>query len=315
MTVQPILKKQSVFNPETVIEKKDKSTKSDVKSKILIILGSIFFLIMVRFGNLYLNYFITQTEITRTTATKNINYHFIGFSNPTQAQEELLKRSPGKKNVGSYDVVCYFDLVYPSIFTFQSSSIYAAPSIDLGEIAVIPQTGVTTLKFSLDEFIEKDVDGKKSRMFRGNSPASRIFPPKISEEEQIHASFLLKEKASLKYHYIPYMIYFYVPLIVILILTATNSLFMLSSFLYYGGMLFLFDFQWAFVFGPFEWLYSILKLDIDVSIWNWVPWVMIFIFFLLSIIGVLSGWKRQSNRFKEIVNVITFILLPLCLRF
>jgi hypothetical protein len=113
---------------------------------------------------------------------------------------------------------------------------------------------------------------------------------------------------------IPYLVYFYLPLVLILVFSSFYSRAVFTSFFYYAGLFLLFDFKAVLFRVPFSWLTQLFNIK-DTSLVEGVGAVVVTVLFTLLGFFGLFNWKNRRDIFKEKLMVFFFLLLPLFLRF
>lgn len=304
-----IFKKNNL--PSMYDEKKFKRARTRIN--ILYLFGPLIILLVIfRFLNLFGWWQVTKLELTRQPSNKRASYTFLDFSNHKKAQEKLLEST--QKTAGpaaSIIVVSYFNLLQPGVFLIRNNE--GLSLVDLGKVIVTTKSGLSTFTLYLSDCIEeKRKDSKDAARF-GSSILSKLLGKKeLPSEKKI--SFLLKSPEKSKYLKIPYLIYFYFPLLIILILSHFYSPAVLTAFFYYPALFLLFDFKNLFFTVPFQWLTRSLNIGIPDVMGGLAAVIVVLLFTLIGVAGI-SNWKKQRVILKEKLIIFFFLLLPLFLRF
>ena len=117
------------------------------------------------------------------------------------------------------------------------------------------------------------------------------------------------------------MVYFFLPLLVIIMLGASHRKFFISFF-YYPGLFLLFDFKKVFFIAPFSWLTDLVGIDLSHTAAAIISAILLTLFLVGGFWGILSKHKKESMDYtgyyisvwgKGIIAF--FLLLPVALRF
>lgn len=267
-------------------------------------------LVVIRFINLGMWWFVTHKELTHKPAVKEMKYVSLHFSNYDKAKKKCLELSQ-KQSSATVNIVSYFNLLHPGVFLIHNKAKFSA--VDLGRIVLPLKTGLFTIKMHLTDSIEKQWNQTKKQTSFGYSLLLNFFTIKESKAHQ-DVSYILKSLKETEYMDIPYLIYFYLPLVLILLLSNFYSQAVFTSFFYYTGLFILFDFKNLFFTVPFNWLTQLLKIKDTASIEAWAAVTVAVLFTILGFVGLFQ-WKKRRDLLKENLIVFFFILLPLFLRF
>jgi hypothetical protein len=200
---------------------------------------------------------------------------------------------------------------------------------------VLPGKGFVDYFFHPTEILEvRSNETNRRAVYYGSSIfspiywkiASRLSSQGVGENADTSAqqpiSFIINRVEDADYLKIPYYVYFYFPLLLILILTAFYGKPFCITFFYYLGLFLLFDFRKVLFTIPFSWLINLLGLNISPTLAAVIAVGLAFLF----ILGGLSGVVYVINKRKEQMGniqltiwgkglIVFFILLPLFLRF
>lgn len=304
----------SVYDP-------DQFKKKGPKVNIFHLIGLLVILLVVfRFINLTLWWFMGKLELKNLVyqpakmlmLTKNVDYTFLDFSNYKKAEKECREfalNNPGDKTI---HVAAYFNLLHPGIFLIQNNN--GNSFVDLGRIIVTAAPGLSTFTLYMSDFIEKRRNHEKAKKHLGTSLLLSTLLPQKQQDAGNRITFILKPPEKLKYLDIPYLLYFYLPLVSILIFSHLYSRAVFLSFFYYSFLFLLFDFRAVLFTVPFNRVMESFDLVPSGLMETWGAMAVALLFTLLGIIGIFS-WKKQRNIFKERLIVFFFLLLPIFLRF
>jgi hypothetical protein len=306
-----------VYDPK--LFKKTKKTGPKVNIFYLIALLAIL-LVVFRFINLTLWWFMAKLELTDLVyqpakmlmLTKNIHYTFLDFSTYEKAGKECREFAPKGPGDNSIHVAAYFNLLHPGIFLIQNNN--GNSFVDLGRVIVNAAPGLSTFTLYLSDFIEKRRDRKKNLEHLGNSLLLSTLLPTKQQDPGNRITFILKPPEKLKYLDIPYLLYFYLPLVLILIFAHLYSRAVFTAFFYYPLLFLLFDFRTVLFTVPFNWIMESADLVPGALMETWGAVIIAVLFTLPAIIGMFS-WKNRRNIFRELLIVLFFFLLPIFLRF
>jgi hypothetical protein len=303
-------KDQTLYNSP---EEKGKTLKSHVN--IFVLIGVLLaLLVCIRFANLGVRWITNTAELTSNPLSESVDYTFLGFSSQKAAEEKCpeIKGKRGKDTNAS--AAAYFDLLHPAKFVVRNNNKKSNVSVDLGRVLVMAEPGLSTFTYTLSGMIEKERDGNKVQVALENPMLSDLYSPTPPEPGTIFMSFVEKTPENANFLHVPYMIYFFLPLVLIIVYTIYSSKAVLTAFFYYPGLFLLFDYKEAFVNGPFCWLFKPLNFNFTDPRIPLFAVGLVAIFFLLGVFGLLN-WKKQEDRYKERLIIFTFLLLPLFLRF
>jgi hypothetical protein len=294
-------------------------------SKIKLILLLFLLLAAFRFMNLGMWWYVNKAEMSETPVSlgsgKTVHYTFLGFSTQKKAVEECrdLSRRLALRYPGDIvTVAAYFNFLHPAIFEVLHKGKIAL--VDLGKTVVAVSGGQSSYTVCLSDFIQKRKEGKSYWGHLGTSFLLNMFtgvPADITvttDKAPEGLSFYAKTADNSTYLKIPYLTYFYLPLVLIIIMAFFNSPAVLTSFFYYVGLFLLFDFRRDLFSTPLKWLIDLLKLEIEgyTDLIGSLAVVALFVF--LGVIGLMN-WKKIRAPFQERLTIMFFLILPIFLRF
>lgn len=277
-------------------------------NRVTLTLWVFLLLALFRFINLGLWYFVTKGEITgnRSPASdKRAQYIFLGISDQTSA-ENALTRVPRPSPI---QAAVYTNLLQPSVFIVNNLNSSRHTTLDLGRMVVTPGPGQWLFKLHLS--------GTLTQMGQGDVSQANIDPSLFSSLTAGRAgkiSFITKAPEKAKYLHIPYLVYFFLPLVSIFIFFNLYSRAVFIGFFYYTGMFLLFDFKRLFLTLPFQTLITSMDLVFSDFMEAAIAAAVALLLSLLGVAGILS-WKNRREPYKESLIILFFLLLPLFLRF
>lgn len=307
---------------KTLYDKSQYKPKISIVKILFVIIFVLGLLFAVRFLNQMLWWNVTKWEIKSSQTGRIESFNFLGLANIEKAQKKLSYFS--QTSIQEKTIVSYFDLVHPAVFIINNKG--AKSFVNIGMMNVYPEPGITTLSFYPSEIIETK---------RENSPAKALYFghclfPKLFETLAAHISgdgagkgisFIFNPVEDSKYLKIPYMLYFFLPLLIIILLGAHYPKFIISFF-YYAGLFLLFDFKRVFFSVPFSWLTNLLGLEVSHLVSAIISALMLTVFIAAGFAGIFYKRRRDPMDYRGYYLtywgrglVIFFILLPLVLRF
>jgi hypothetical protein len=266
-------------------------------------------LVAIRFMNLALGWWVSYLELSHKPPNKEITYTFLHFSNYQKAKEKCLELSQ-KPSAAPVTVTAYFNLLQPAVFLVRNQAKFAA--VDLGRMVVPLTPGLFTFTLYLSDLVEKQWDHNTQQAHWGDSLGRALLAPKSQDADDL--SFIMKPLEKSAYLKIPYLVYFYLPLVLIFLLAGFYSRAVWTSFFYYIGLFLLFDFRKLLFAVPLGGVNHLFKIKDPASGEVIGAAVVVLLFTALGIIG-LFHWRKTRDLFKERLMVFFFILLPLFLRF
>lgn len=307
---------------ETLYDEESYKPKSSFLKIILIGLSVAVLLITLRFLNHMLYWNMAKLELKNSKTARIEDFSFLGFSSYKKAQKKLLDFSTIKIN--EKVIVSYYDLVHPAVFIINNRG--TKKFVNIGIMNVYPESGITTLFFHPTEIIESRRENAPAKAsYYGTSLFPQLYKAlakqKSGAEKGRGISFILNPLEDAKYLKIPYMIYFYLPLLVILIMGANFRRFLISFF-YYLGMFLLFDFKKVFFTGPFSWLTNLIGINISHTVTAIISALILTIFLIIGFLGIFYNRKREAGEAAGYYLttwgkglIVLFLLLPFVLRF
>jgi hypothetical protein len=273
-------------------------------------------LLVLRFLNLSLWWFVNKWELTHNTATKAVLYSFLNLASYDAAEKELRKIAqpvPGKPGIA---VVAYFNFLHPVVFLVQNNKPGGLSPVDLGRLVLPVEPGRTALTVSLSEVVEKKSPRSKRTQSRhfGSSLLAKLFisPPSPAAIQQV--SYILKSPEKSSYLKIPYFVYFFVPMVLVLVLAGFYTRAVWAAYFYFPLMFLLFDFRELFFRVPFHFFIRWFKSDFFNSLELVIAIFLVILFTAAGVIGLMN-WKERRDKFAETLIVFLFLLLPIFLRF
>lgn len=298
-----------------------------------ILMVSILILLMLvaaRFINLTICWNAVKMELQGNQSIPLMNYRFLGLSAYETAQGKLTGLV--NSQIREVTVVSYYDFFHPAVFLIHSRS--KTPLVNVGIMNVLPGKGFVDYFFHPTEILEvRSNEINRQAVYYGSAIfpaiywniARRLSGQGVGEKAGASAqpiSFIINRVEDADYLKIPYYVYFYFPLLLILILTAFYGKPFCISFFYYLGLFLLFDFRKVLFIVPFSWLINLLGLNISPTMAAVISVGWAVLFFLGGLSGVVYVITKRKENLGNIQLTIWgkgliffFLLLPLFLRF
>lgn len=258
-----------------------------------------------------------RQELTHGPSFRSPEYTFIGFSPLNKKEIAAVKFLPNAAPAGR--AFGFFDPIHPAVFLVWNNG-PGEDFFDLGPVIIAVPAGSSRVTFFPGAVFLLQQGERKTARYFGDAIVGRAwcaFLGKkliLNEKKKTLApgSFVVKAPEQSPYLKIPYLLYFYLPLALIVILIAISGAGMAAAFFYYVGMFFLFDFKKLFVTVPLAWLFNALGVELP-DLWIKVlPVILVLLFLAAGIYGLL-GWKNREMPPSGKWIVLFFILLPFAL--
>lgn len=275
-------------------------------------------LIVFRFVNLLALYFFNHLEVGEQ---ENAQYVPIGFAGKEKAIERLNGIVEEKGGTDMVQAVSAFDATHSFVYYIYNPQI--SRFVNLGILGIRLDPGVSSVAFSPIEMISvSDSRGRILYRYRGISmiaPLMQKYERNLQEKtggDTSGFSFMIKSLENSRYLFIPYLIYFFLPLVIILIAAGHSDVSLVRAFLYYVPLFILFDYKRVFVLLPFGWLFRLFGLSVGDTVVTVIAFVFLALFVFIALRGLLYKHVERSNyadyrhRF-----LFFFLLLPFFLRF
>ncbi len=302
----------------------DKAKFKEYKKKgftgnfLFIVVLVVILLIIVRFANLYMQYHMTKLELKSSSLCKEIDFNFLGLSGYEKARKRLLQSNLTQTK--KIKVVCFYDLFYPAVFFINNKDMLCF--VDLGKLVVYVNPGLSVITFYQFDIIKRKEKGVEIIQYFGNSLLSPIFRSvsgifgynlNIKKKSKKDISYIVKSIEKSRYIKIQHLIYFYVPLFLIVLFAFSYSNAIFIAFFYYIEVFFLFNLKEAFI-GPFLWLLNFLNIQASDMVVLVGTCSLCLIFLITGILG-LFNWKNIQNQSFERGFILFMLLLPIFIRF
>lgn len=283
---------------------------------ILLLVG---FLLAVYFLNLFMQWTVIRLEIVHGPVFRSPEYSFLGFSLFNKKEIAAIRYFEYSSKPAR--VFGFFDFCHPAVFVVWNKNDLAF--IDFGPILVAVPDGFSRISFSPGSVFLLEHENNGTLKYFGASRAGSLWhrflagkfnASKAFSGKPLAASFVVKELEKSRYLKIPYLLYFYLPLLMIILLAIRYGLVGLTAFFYYAEMFFLFDFRKLFVSVPFDWVLKLFNWEIGPGPVEATATVMVAIFILCAVFG-LWHWKKSNMPSWGKRVVLFFILLPFVLFF
>ncbi|MCX6557370.1 MAG: hypothetical protein NTW95_08090 [Candidatus Aminicenantes bacterium] len=303
--------------PPTSLYKKHKPRRSG--STIIFILFLIAFLLVIHFFNLFLQWTVIRLELAQGPVFMSPEYTMLGFS--LFKRDEIAAVGYFRNSSQPTRVFGFFDFFHPAIFAVWNRDEQAF--VDLGPVVVALPAGFSRITFFPAALFflehEKSVALKNFNASPGGSLWRGVLAKKLVASgpvarKPLPVSFVVKELEKSRYLKIPYLIYFYLPLLVIILSAIAYGRVVFTALFYYAEIFFLFNFRMIFVSVPFDWLFKLLKWEPGVGVVELAGAAMAVLFVLGAAFG-LWHLKKDSQSLPGKRIILFFILLPFFLFF
>ena len=276
-------------------------------------------LLVAHFLNLFMNWTVIRRELVQKPTYHSPEYTFLGFAPLNREKIAATQRLPNAAPSGR--VFASFDPFHQAVFTVWNNG-GEGDFFDLGPVLVAVPAGASRITFFPGSvFMLRHGEGELARNY-GGSIFGSVWAGWLSHNSTkgkngnvgMPGSFVAKQEQGSTSLRVPYLVYFYLPLVLIVILMATHGTAMAAAFFYYAGMFFLFDFQKLFVTVPLSRLFAVLGVE-PADSWTRVLAVTLALVFLGAAVHGLWRWKNSEMPGSGKWFVWFFILLPLFLFF
>jgi len=277
------------------------------------------FLLLIHFFNLFLQWTVIRQELAHGPAFRSPEYTFLGFSLFNQKKIAAVRLLPNAAPAGR--VFGFFDLFHPAVFLVWNNG-PGEDFFDLGPVIIAVPAGASRVTFLPGSVFLLQQGGRAVARNCGGSIFGGVWAKWLNQknsggkngERGMPGSFVAKQEPVSASLHVPYLLYFYLPLALIVILMATYGTAMAAAFFYYAGMFFLFDFQKLFVTVPLSRLFVFLRVE-PADSWTRVLAVALALIFLAAAVYGIWRWKNREMPASGKWIVWFFILLPLFLFF
>lgn len=294
------------------------SRKRQLRSPVIFLgqLGLMIILLLgIRFANTAFLWHINKQEILHNTISKGENIRFLGFSLYASAKKNFLTEA--KLNPHGTQIHCFFTPFHPVVFLINKQD--NRTFLELGRFDTVLKNGLSEITIFTSDIVTFKHGEKAIHKFIGHCLLKSMFAAITATLNQKDGggppfSFMLKPIEKTKYLKTPYMVYFFLPLIIILALNQRYGMASLFAFIYYLEAFFLFDTRTFFVVGPFSWLFKLLGIQLSAILTILVSIICVITFLLFTLKGAThlrGGGKSRWERFY----ILLFIFLPIFLRF
>jgi len=275
-------------------------------------------LIIARFANLTIQYHLNKLELKSSSLCKNTDLIFLGFSGYEKAEKRLLQLD--FTHTKKIKLVCFYNFFHPAVFFINNRDMLCF--VDLGKLVVYVNPDFSVITFYQFDIIKRKEKGTEIIQYFGNSLLSPIFRSlfeifgynlNIEKKSKKGVSYIIKSIEKSKYIKIQYLIYFYVPLFLIVLLAFSYSNAIFIAFFYYIEVFFLFNLKEAFI-GPFLWLLNFLNIQASDIVVIIGACSLCLISLITGIFG-LFNWKNIQNQSFERGFILFMLLLPIFIRF
>jgi hypothetical protein len=275
-------------------------------------------LLSIHFLNLFLQWTVLRLELAQGPVFRSPEYSFFGFS--LFNQKEIAAIRYFKNSSQPTRVFGFFDFCHPAIFAIWNKN--ESAFIDLGPIVMAVPIGFSRVYFFPGSVFLLQQGKNTAIKYYGDAIVGRTWHgflhKKILNRKNTKAlipgSFVVKTLGTSRYLKIPYLLYFFLPLLLIFAAVMHFGPGMLSAFLYYVEMFFLFDYQNLFVTVPFGWITKSVNFEISEASTRFFAATLVIVFFACAILGFWHWKKREISAWQKKI-LLFFILLPMILYF
>jgi hypothetical protein len=274
-------------------------------------------LIIAYFLNLHLQWTAIRQELAHGPAFRSPEYTFLGnwlFNKKEIAAARMLPNAaPGGRVFG------FYDLVHPAIFLVWNNG-PGDDFFDLGPVMVALPAGFSRVVFLPGSVFYILHEGGITVRYFGDAIVGR--PWYASWRRQLAGkgkplgpqagSFVVKSPAGSPYLRIPYLVYFFLPLVLIAAAVGISGTAMMTALFYYVEMFFLFDHQNLLAAVPISWLAGLLNIDWPGLPARFIAVLLTIVFLFCSAFGLWHWRKREVSAWQR-WGVLFFILLPFLL--
>jgi hypothetical protein len=305
-------------NPTPQVSLYERRKPPRLKPALTFLFLLVVFLLVVHAFNLFLNWTVIRLELANSPVFKSPDYSFFGFS--LFNQKEIATIPYFENSSRPTRVFGFFDFVHTAIFAIWNKN--DLTFIDLGPVIVTVPAGFSRVSFLPGSVFLLEQGKKTTSKYFGDTIIGRAWRGFLdkrilnrkSAETQTTGSFVVKSLEDSRYLKIPYLIYFFLPLLVIVAAVILYGPGMLSACLYYVEMFFLFDYQNFFVKVPFGWVFKLLDIEISEASAKLIAAALTIAFVACALLGFWH-WKKRNISTRQNFFLLLFALLPLVLFF
>ncbi len=276
-------------------------------------------MLLIHFLNLFLQWTVVRKELAEGPAFQTPEYTFIGFSPFNQnkiAAVRLLRNSAPDGRI-----FAFFNCLHPAIFLIWNNK-QKEDFVDLGPVVVAVPPGASRVSFFPGSVFLLRQGRKTAVKYFGDAIVGQAwlglldkkFRERGGNAAPLSGSFVAKAPETSRYLKIPYLLYFFLPLLLIAVAIIRFGPVMLAGCIYYVEMFFLFDYQNLFVNVPFGWLFKIVNFENSEASTRFFAAALAIIFLSGTILGFWHWQKRQASPWQKRI-LLFFMLLPLALYF
>jgi hypothetical protein len=272
------------------------------------------FLLLIHFFNLFLQWTVIRQELAHGPAFRSPEYTFLGFSLFNQEKIAAARLLPNAAPTGR--VFGFFDLFHPAVFLVWNNGA-GEDFFDLGPVIIAVPAGASRVTFFPGSVFLLQQGNEKTTRYFGDSIIGRAWhgflSKKLARGQKRGAfpsgSFVVKAQERSPYLKTPYLIYFFLPLLLILAAIASMGTAMASAFIYHVEMFFLFDYQQLFAAVPLGWAFKALNIEIS-DLRLKLAAALLASFFVAGAVFGLWHWKKREISDWQRRILLFFVLLP-----
>lgn len=275
--------------------------------------------LFIHFLNLFLQWTVIKKELADGPAFQTPEYTFIGFSPFNQkkiaAVQFLRNAAPSGR------IFAFFDCLHPAIFMVWNNK-QREDFVDLGPVVMAVPPGSSRVSFFPGSVFLLQQGRKIAVKYFGDAIVGRVWHDFLvkkirkgnGDRAPLPGSFVVKAPQASRYLKIPYLLYFFLPLVLIAAAVIRFGPVMLAAFLYYVEMFFLFDYQNLFVNVPFGWIFKLVNFEISEALTRFFAAGLAIVFVAGAVLGFWHWQKQQVSAWQKRI-LLFFVLLPFFLFF
>jgi len=276
-------------------------------------------LLSIHFLNWFMQWTMIRQELAQGPAFHSPEYTFLGFSEFSREKVGAIRLLPNAAPYGR--VFGFFDLLHPAVFLVWNNG-RGDDFVDLGRVIVSLPAGFSRVSFYPGSVFKLGHGNQSTIKYFGGAIIGRAWlhfirgqvKGKGRDSGQLPGSFVVKQAEGSRYLKVPYLVYFFLPLALIIAAISMSGSAVSAAFFYYVEMFFLFDHQQLFVSVPLGWIFRALDVELSDFLASSLA-VLLAVFFLACAVYGLWHWKKRETPPWQKWTVLFFVLLPVFLFF
>lgn len=307
--------KENTAPPVSLYEKRKPRRYSPILTLALFLIA---LLLVAHFLNLFLHWTVTRLELAQGPVFMSPEYTMLGFA--LFKRDEIDAVGYFRNSSQSTRVFGYFDFFHPLVFSVWNKNDQAF--VDLGPVIVALPAGFSRITFFPAALFFLEHEKRVALRSFNASPGGALWRKMLNKTlvasgpaaESLPVSFVVKELEKTRFLKIPYLVYFYLPLLIIALSAFLYGWGQLTALFYFAGLFFLFDFRKVLVTVPFDWLFNLLRWEPGAGVIELIGAVIAVLFVLAAAFG-LWHLKKEEQTIRGKRVILFFVLLPLFLFF